>query len=363
MQKSTLTGDGVRPPTDVTEDRRTEGIPDEAALEERLSRPHPRLIEFIRGVSSPLVILGAGGKMGASLAVLAHRAAQAAGHPLEVIAVSRFADPSVRRGFEDRGVRTLPCDLLAEGAVHQLPDTRNLIYLVGVKFGTAQNASATWAANTLVPARVVERYPRARIVALSTGNVYPLSPVNRRGSTETDPLTPVGEYANSAVARERIFEFYSRRLGTPVALMRLFYAVELRYGVLLDIARKVWNGEAVELTNGFFNCIWQGDANDLILRSLPLAASPPSAWNLCAPQVFSVRQIATRLGELLERSPNFTGAEAATALLGNPARLCGALGEPSLPLETLLPWIAAWVKGGGRTLDKPTHFEVRDGTY
>jgi nucleoside-diphosphate-sugar epimerase len=235
--------------------------------------------------------------------------------------------------------------------------------LVGQKFGTGKTPGATWAMNILVPARVAERYPRATLVALSTGNVYPLSPVSQCGSVETDALAPVGEYAMTAVGRERIFEFYSPRGDTPVALLRLCYAVELRYGVLVDIARKVHAGDPIDLANGFFNCIWQGDANDMVLRAVSLAATPPSVWNLCRPEIYSVRVIATRLGDLLDRAPVFQGSENPTALLANPSRLCAALGTPPTPLDTMLRWIAFWVRQGGRTLGKPTHFEVRDGKY
>jgi nucleoside-diphosphate-sugar epimerase len=335
----------------------------ESDLEEVLTRPSARLIEFIRGVSSPLLILGAGGKMGPTLAVLARRAADAAGHKMEVIAVSRFRDSSSRRWLEERGVRAVSCDLLDAPALASLPEAKEIIYLVGLKFGTSQNPAGTWAVNTIVPTRVCERFPRARIVALSTGNVYPLSPADRGGSAETDALTPLGEYANAAVARERIFEFHSRSRGTPLALIRLFYAVELRYGVLVDIARKVLAGEPLPLANGFFNCIWQGDANEMILRALALANSPPSAWNLCRPEVFSVRQTAARLGELLGREPVFTGTESPTALLGNAAPLCAKLGAPAMPMDAVLRWTADWVRQGGRNLGRPTHFEVRDGKY
>ncbi|HWH68833.1 MAG TPA: NAD(P)-dependent oxidoreductase, partial [Candidatus Sulfotelmatobacter sp.] len=235
--------------------------------------------------------------------------------------------------------------------------------MVGLKFGTAQNPATTWASNALVADRVARRYPQARIVALSTGNVYPFSPISAGGSLETAPLTPVGEYANSAVARERFLEFHSLQAGTPVALMRLFYAVDLRYGVLVDLARKVVQGQPIDLASGAFNCIWQGDANELILRALGLAGSPPTAWNLCQPEIFSVREMAIRLGELLGCPPTFVGQEAATALLGNSAKLCQALGAPALPMETLLRWVSYWVKNSARYLDKPTHFEVRDGQY
>ncbi len=340
-----------------------ERIENEDELDEVLTRPSVALVDSIKTVSSPLVLLGAGGKMGPTLAVLAKRAAEAGSHVLDVVAVSRFSDERARRWLEDRGIKTQSCDLLEERSLPRLPDAANVIYLAGLKFGTAQNPAATWVMNTIVPAHVAERYARARIVALSTGNVYPLSDALRGGSRETDPLTPLGEYANAAVGRERVFEFYSQRHHTPLALLRLFYAVELRYGVLGDLARLVHGGEPIPLANGSFNCIWQGDANELVLRALALAASPPSVWNLCHPERFAVRAVATRLGELLQRPPRFVGTEAPTALLGNSAALCAQLGPPSVPLETLLRWVAHWVKQGGRSLGKPTHFEVRDGNY
>jgi nucleoside-diphosphate-sugar epimerase len=338
-------------------------IETEEQLDDVLTRPSARLIEFIKSVSSPLLLLGAGGKMGPTLAALARRAAEEAKHPLEVIAVSRFSDPQAREWVEKRGVRATSCDLFNARDIEKLPDATSVIYLVGLKFGTAKNPSATWAANTIIPTRVAERFAKSRIVALSTGNVYPLSEVKRGGSVETDSLTPVGEYANAAVARERIFEFHSRNQEIPIALLRLFYAVELRYGVLVDIAQKVHRGEPIDLANGYFNCIWQGDANDMVLRALSLCATPPSPWNLCHPEVFSARDIATRLGQLLDRVPKFTGSESSTALLGNSSPLCAQLGSPAMSADQMLPWIAGWVKRGGRNLNRPTHFEVRDGKY
>lgn len=340
-----------------------ERIQNEAELDAALTQPSADLVEFIKTVPSPLLVLGAGGKMGPTLAVLTRRAAEEAGHPLEVVAVSRFSNAASRQWLEARGVKTLSCDLLDATAIARLPDATNIIYLVGLKFGTEQNPAATWAINTLVPARVCERYPHSRIAALSTGNVYPQSEVSRGGSVETDSLTPLGEYANAAVGRERIFEFYSRRQNTPVTLLRLFYAVELRYGVLADIARKVYVSEPIALANGHFNCIWQRDANELILRALPLTATPSSAYNLCRKEVFSVREIATRFGELLGRAPVFSGNESEIALLGNPAKLCAALDSSATPMESILRWIAQWVKQDGRNLGRPTHFEVRDGKY
>jgi nucleoside-diphosphate-sugar epimerase len=338
-------------------------IQTEPELDELLTRPSERLVAFIKSVSSPLLVLGAGGKMGPTLVVLARRAAEAAGHPLDIVAVSRFSNPTAREWLEARGVKTLNCDLLDATAISRLPEASNLIYLVGLKFGTAQNPAATWAINTLVPARVCERFPRSRIVALSTGNVYPQSEVSRGGSLETDPLTPLGEYANAAVGRERIFEFYSHRHTIPVTLLRLFYAVELRYGVLADIARKVDAGEPIALANGYFNCIWQRDANELILRALSLPAAPANAYNLCQPDMFSVREVAVRFGELLGRTPDFSGSDTTTAGLGNAGKLCAALETSFTPMEHILRWTALWVQHGGRDLGRPTHFEVRDGNY
>jgi len=238
-----------------------------------------------------------------------------------------------------------------------------VIFMAARKFGSSGAEHLTWAMNTFLPGLVAERYRNSRIVAFSTGNVYPLRAAGEGGATEATPVGPIGEYAQSALGRERMFEYGSSRYGTRVTILRLNYAVELRYGVLVDIAWKVHAGEPVELANGSFNCIWQGDANDLVLRALSLSTSPPSVWNLCLPAIFPVRDVACRFGELLGRPPQFVGAEAPTALLGNSAQLCAKLGVPLVPLETMIRWIAHWVKRGGRNLGKPTHFEVRDGNY
>ncbi|HZR19708.1 MAG TPA: NAD(P)-dependent oxidoreductase [Verrucomicrobiae bacterium] len=347
----------------VIDDNLPERIETENELELLLSRPSRALVEFIKTLESPLLILGAGGKMGPILALLARNAAEAAGHPLKIIAASRFSDEQLPARLNRHGIETRRCDLLERGGIESLPVAPNILYLVGLKFGTTENPSATWAVNTIVPTRVAERFSNSRIVALSTGNVYPLSDPNNGGAVETDPLTPVGEYANAAVARERVFEFHSRAQQIPIALLRLFYAVELRYGVLVDIARKVHSGEAIDLGNGYFNCIWQGDANEMVIRALSLATAPPSAWNLCRPEIFSVRQAANAFGEFLGRTPAFRDQESRTALLGNSNPLCARLGTPSVSLEKMLRWISHWVKRGGRDLGKPTHFEARDGRY
>jgi nucleoside-diphosphate-sugar epimerase len=340
-----------------------ERIETEVQLDDVLTRPRPVLIEFIRQVRSPLVVLGAGGKMGPTLARLARRAADEARYPLEVIAVSRFSDTRARQQLEAHGVQTASVDLLDPEAPARLPHAGDVIYLVGLKFGTSRDPAATWAVNTLVPAAAARRYPGCRIVALSTGNVYPLTPVSRGGSVEADALTPLGEYANAAVARERVFEFVARQHSTPLVLLRLNYALELRYGVLVDIGRQVQAGAAVDAAMGHLNCMWQGDANEYIIRSLALAQTPARALNLTGLDTLSVRQLAERLGELLGRPAQVVGREAETALLSNPARMAELLGPPPTPLDAMLRWTAHWLQKGGRLLDRPTHFEVRDGQF
>lgn len=338
-------------------------IQTETELDAELTRPSPALVAAITRLASPLVVLGAGGKMGPTLCVLARRAAEAAGHPLEVVAVSRFSDEASRRWLEDRGVRTQACDVLDRDAVGRLPDAVNVVYLVGMKFGTSQNPALTWAINTLAPAIAIERYAGARIVALSTGNVYPFVDTATAGATEDTPLAPVGEYAGACLGRERIYQYASTRWRTPIASVRLNYAVELRYGVLVDIARRIAAGEAVDLAMGYLNAIWQRDANDMILRSFPLAGVPAVPVNLTGTRTLSVRTLATRLGELMDLPVSFAGVEAPTALLNDARKTASLLGEPETDLETMLAWTAHWVKSGGATLGKPTHFQARDGRF
>ncbi len=340
-----------------------EPIETEEALDEILTRPRTVLIEFIQSIHSPLLLLGAGGKMGPTLAVLAQRAAQLAGHPLEIVAASRFSNGSTREWLEQRGIHTLSCDLLDPQSWQHLPDAEDVIYLLGQKFGTSQNPALTWAINTLPPAYACERYPASRMAVLSSGSIYPLTPVTEAGASENEPLIPLGEYANACIARERIFEHFSQQLSTRIVLLRLFYAVELRYGVLVDLAQKVYAGEPVDLAMGYFNWIWQGDANEMILRSLALAEAPPAPYNLTGKQTQSVRAIALQFGEMFGRQPQFINSEATTALLGNASRIYEHLGEPPTSLETVMRWIAHWIQQGGRLLGKPTHFEVRDGRY
>lgn len=334
-----------------------------AELDEALMSPTPDVVEAIRTMPGPIVILGAGGKMGPSLAGLARRALDAAGRPDPVIAVSRFREIGSRQWFHDRGIETIAADLLDPLAVTALPDTETVLYLVGLKFGTAQNPAVTWAANTLIPAAVSTRYRRARIVALSTGNVYPMVPTTGPGACETHALTPLGEYPNAAVARERLFEWHSRQNETPMVLARLSYAVDLRYGILHDIARRVWLGQPVPLATGRFNCIWQGDANALILCMVAHATHPPLVLNLTGPEFLSVREVALELGRRMQREPLFAGAETETALLSDTRRCRALLGVPKVTIDDMIEATADWVSHDRPSLGKPTHFEVRDGIF
>ncbi len=338
-------------------------IADEDQLDDLLTTPSAELVSFCARLQGPLVVIGAGGKMGPSLAVRAQRAIDQSGAESHVVAASRFSDPAAARWLKERGVQTVPVDVLQRRSLDALPDALNVIYLVGTKFGTGQNPSHTWALNTLAPSHVLQRYPHSTFVALSTGNVYPFTAVESGGPVESDPLGPVGEYANAAVGRERIFDYFSRQFGTAVALIRLNYATDLRYGVLTDLACKVAAGEPIDVTQGYFNSIWQGDANDLIIRSLDLAQSPPLPLNLTSPTTLSVRSVAETFGELMQRPVQFIGQEAETALLSNAAECRRRFGPPATPIETVIRWTASWVGNQGRLLNKPTHFEVRDGVF
>jgi nucleoside-diphosphate-sugar epimerase len=338
-------------------------IEDIETLDEMLSRPSPALVAFMRTLEGPLVVLGAGGKMGPTLCVMTKRAAEEAGSALEVVAVSRFTDASRKAWLEARGVRVHACDLFDRSAVTDLPEARNVIYLVGLKFGTRDNPALTWAANALIPSFVSEKYAQARMVALSTGNVYPLTPVAAGGTREDAPLTPLGEYANACVARERIFQYYTQVSPLRAVMIRLNYAVELRYGVLVDIARKIESEQSVDVTMGYFNCIWQRDANDMIVRALDHTSAPGRALNLPGEAVLSVRALAQRLGKAMGRSARITGEEAPTALLSDASEAFRLLGRPETSLEEVIDWTAQWVAEGRPLLGKPTHFEVRDGAY
>lgn len=338
-------------------------IATETELDEALSRPTEADVEAMRTLQGDLLLIGASGKMGPTMAALARRASEQAGVQRRVLAAARFTDPASRDALEAAGAETVVCDLLDRASIEALPDSPNVLYMVGQKFGTAGDAARTWAINAYAPGVAAERFRSSRIVAFSTGNVYPLTPVASGGPTEQDPTGPVGEYAQSALGRERIFAFFAERNQTPTAILRLNYAIDLRYGVLHDIGSRVFAGEPVDLATGYANVIWQRDANSVALRSFAHAATPAFILNLTGARTESVRAIAESFGEHFERDVVFSGNETETALLNN-AALCKRLFAPeTVTLDQMIEWTASWIAQGGRALGKPTHFEVRDGKF
>jgi nucleoside-diphosphate-sugar epimerase len=301
--------------------------------------------------------------MGPSLVSLACRASRDAGVNRSIIAVSRFTEPGVAERIATAGAIPLVADLLDGRAIEQLPDVPNVIFMVGQKFGTADNPSSTWALNALLPGLVMQRFASSKLVAFSTGNVYPFVPVDSAGSAESDPLDPVGEYAMSAVARERILTFLAGSQHTCVTVLRLNYAVEVRYGVLRDLADRIWRREAIDLTMGYVNVIWQRDANSIALRSLSYSAVPPFVMNVTGRERLSVRALAQRLGDRLGVAPTFVGRESDTALLSDASRCHELLDPATVETETIIDWVASWVRGGGRSFGRPTHFEEREGGF
>ena len=328
-------------------------------LDEFMTRPSPALVADLATVDGDVMILGVGGKMGPTLARLAKRAALG----MRVIGVARFSDASVRAGLEAHGVETLACDLLDRAAIAALPEVANIVFAAGHKFGATGNPGLTWAMNTHVPALVAERFAASRIVAFSTGNVYALSAAAGPGASEATPIGPVGEYAQSCLGRERMFEYFSARHGTPGRIFRLNYAIDMRYGVLADIAAKIHRGEPVDVTMGHVNVIWQGDANAQVLRAFAHCTVPTSPINCTGPETVSIRWAARELAARMRLPVRITGEEAATALLSNTAAAQALFGPPLVPLAKMLDWVADWVGRGGASFGKPTKFEVRDGTF
>ncbi|MFC4221296.1 NAD-dependent epimerase/dehydratase family protein [Flagellimonas marina] len=335
----------------------------EEELEEALSRPTPKLVKMMKELDGDFMLLGVAGKMGVSMARMAKRACDEAGVSKKIIGVSRFSSPEQQSFLEESGIETIKGDLLDLDFIKSLPDVKNIIYLAGMKFGTDGNESYTWAMNSYLPGLVVDRFKNSRIVAFSTGCVYPLAKINSGGCKESDATGPIGEYAESCLGRERLFEYGSLKNGTEVILIRLNYAVEMRYGVLVDIANKVKDGETIDLTMGYANVIWQGDANDMILRSIQLCSSPANHLNVSGAETVPVAGVAKKLGEIMGKAVKLTGKEADSALLVNTSKSHKILGKPSVPLDQVIEWTGDWIDKGNRLLGKATHFEVRDGKY
>ncbi|MNW53800.1 NAD dependent epimerase/dehydratase family protein [compost metagenome] len=332
-------------------------------LEQRLSEPSDRLVRDLAGLDGDVLILGVGGKMGPSLAKLLARGLAAAGKNARVTGVSRFSSGTLREELEAAGIRTVSADLLEEAALSRLPEARNVIYMAGHKFGTTGREYYTWAMNAYLPGRVAEKFKASRIVAFSSGNIYPLTAVSQGGASEETAPAPIGEYAQSCLGRERVFEYFSRKNGTPLVNFRLNYAIDLRYGILLEVAKAVKEREPIDLNMGLVNVIWQGDANEMAIRSLLHCDSPPKTFNITGPETVSIRWLAERFGEAFGIRPVFTGEEQATALLSNASASHALLGYPRVSLREMMCWTADWVEIGGNTLGKPTHFQERGGVF
>lgn len=329
-------------------------------LEDFMSAPSAELVHELARLEGDLMILGVGGKMGPTLARMAKRAAPGKA----VIGVARFTESGLREKLEGWGVECLACDLLDRAALERLPQAANVVFMAGHKFGGADNAALTWAMNVGVPFMVADTFRHSRIAVFSTACVYPYADVRSAGASEAMPTTPpAGDYANSCVGREQAFRYGSQRYGTPGCLVRLEYAIDMRYGVLHDVASKVFSGEPVDVTMGHVNVIWQGEANEQALRLLGHCTSPISAVNVSGPEVVAVRRLAHAFAERFGKKALVTGAEAPTAWLVDTSTAQRLFGPPRVPLEKMIDWQADWIARGGESLGKPTHFETRDGKY
>lgn len=328
-------------------------------LEDILSRPSDATVESVAGYNSDIMILGSGGKIGPTMARMVKRAMGAAGIKKQVIAVDVMPMPEL----EKHGIKTIVCNMLDIDAVKSLPKVENIIYMVGRKFGSTGTEWITWATNVMVPHNVASVFTASRIAVFSTGCVYPVVPLGSGGSVETDMANPVGEYAQSCLGRERMFDYYAAEKGERVVQIRLNYAVELRYGVLVDIATKVFRSEAVDLTTGYINGIWQGDVCSQVIQSLEYASNPASILNITGPETISVRWAASEFGRLFDKEPIFVGEENGVGYLNNAAKANSLFGNPTVPIGTMICWIAHWIKNGGENIGKPTHFETQNGKY
>lgn len=332
-------------------------------LERKLSTPSLELVKAIPNIKGDIIILGVGGKMGPSLAKLAVRAVKEAGIDKRIIGVSRFSDTGVREDLESFGVETIAADILDDEQLNALPEVENVIFMAGKKFGTTGNEHFTWAMNTYLPGRVSEKFRNSRIVVFSSGNVYPFVSYGSGGATEDMKPDPRGEYAQSCLGRERIFEYYSHKFNTKMLIYRLNYAIDLRYGTLLEIGNSVKEEKPIDLTNGHMNVIWQGDANEVAIRSLLICESPPKLLNVTGPETLSVRWVAAEFGKIFDKVPEFVNTEASTSLLNNASQYHSIFGYPKVSIMEMIKWTASWINGGGETIDKPTHFQERSGNY
>lgn len=332
-------------------------------IEKELLTPSDVLVADVKALQGDIMLLGVAGKMGPDMARLARRAADKAGVKKKIIGVSRFSDPDTRAALEADGIETIAADLLNEDDLASLPEVPNVLYLAGHKFGTTGNESFTWAMNAYLPGRVAERYKKSRIVAFSTGNVYPFSPVTEGGISEDQPTGPVGEYGQSCLGRERIFQHFSLKHKIPTLIYRLNYAVDLRYGVLLEVAKAVAEERPIDLTTGFVNVIWQQDANEIAIRALRHCDVPAKLLNVTGPETVSIKWLAGEFGKIFGKAPVFINEPQPTALLSNASLAHKLFGYPRVSLRRMIDLTATWLELGGKTLNKPTHFQERTGKF
>ncbi len=330
---------------------------------QKLLQPSAELIADISKIDGDIMLLGVGGKMGPSMAILAKKAIELAKIDKKIIGVARFSEPELQAQLNKHGIDTIKADLLDDSALQALPTVKNVLYLAGTKFGTQGNESFTWAMNSYLPGRVAEKFKDSNIVVFSTGNVYPFTPFESGGATENTLPEPIGEYAQSCLGRERMFQYFSQKNNTPSLIYRLNYANDLSYGVLLEIAKSVKNGKPIDLNMGHVNVIWQGQANEIAIRALLHCEVPPKILNVTGPETASVRWIAHEFGKIFDQSPQFTGNEQSTALLSNASEAIRLFGMPKVSLPNMIEIIAEWVKIGGKTLNKETHFQERTGKF
>ena len=336
----------------------------EEKLNEMLTTPSANLIEDVKKIKGDIMVLGAGGKMGPTLCILAKNAIRAAGIEKKVIAVSRFSDPVALDLLHSNGVETISADLLDRDNLEALPEVENIIFMAGRKFGTDGGTEyLTWAMNATLPALVAYKFKKSNIVVFSSGNIYPIVPLSHGGCSENEKVAPIGEYAQSVLARERAFEYAAKEYGTKVFIYRLNFAVDLRYGVIFDCAKKIMDGTPISLTTPCFNFIWQGSANEIAIRGLLHCESPMRIMNVTGPETVSIKETSIKLGKYLGKEPVFEGEEGNTAYLNNAGLAMETFGYPEVSAETLIKWQAEYILDGGRTIDKPTHFEERKGSY
>ena len=340
-----------------------ESFQNEQELDEFMSTPYPETVEMMKWLNGDVMILGAGGKMGHSLAATLVRAGREAGVEREIVGVDLFDDARVEEKIHNMGVKTIACDLLSPSEVNDLPKIKNIFFMVGRKFGETGSEYLTWIINVVLPGFVGRSLRDLRVVAFSTGCVYSLTSPESGGSKETDPPRPIGEYANTCLGRERVFEHYSRKNDNKVLLFRLNYSVDLRYGVLVDIAHQVFNEKPVDLKVGSINCIWQGDAVNRAILSLEKVEKPPSILNVTGKEILSVREIAEKFGEIFGKKVQFTGEDSGKAYLSDASKSIELFGEPKIGPDKMITWVADWMHRGGSLLGKPTHFQVTDGQF